>query len=52
MLGGKMPGDDVGVLELVAGLIVDRFEADRECVEAALALFGEQADDQAGVEPT
>ena len=52
MFGGKVTGDDVGVLELVTGLIVDRFETDRERIESALALFGEQADDQAGVEPT
>ena len=51
MLGREVPGDDVGILELVAGLVVDRLETDRKGVEAALPLLGQQADDQARIQP-
>ena len=42
--------DQVGVVELVAGLAAGGLEADAERAQAVLALLGEQRDDQAGVE--
>ncbi len=42
MVGIEGLGDQVGVDELVAGLITDRIEADTECGQRVLALLGEQ----------
>ena len=46
----KSLGDQVGVLELVALLAADGFEADAERLQPVLAGLGEQRDDEAGVD--
>jgi hypothetical protein len=51
VVGPEHGGDRVGVLELVALAPAGVGEADRERGQAALALLGEQRDDQARVEP-
>ena len=50
VVGREALGDQVGVGELVALAPADRLEADRERGQAALALLGQQADDQARVQ--
>ncbi len=52
VVGAVVPGDDVGVLELVALLAAGGLEADREGLQAVLTRLGEQPDDQAGVQAT
>ena len=51
VVGAEVAGDDVGVLELVALLAARGLEADGEGLQAVLSRLGEQADDQAGVQP-
>ena len=50
VIGAETLGDDVGVLELVARHAAHRLEADGESRQSVLARFGEQPDDQAGVD--
>ena len=50
VVGAEALGDDVGVLELVALDAADRLEPDGEGRQAVLAGFGEQPDDEAGVD--
>ena len=50
VVGAETLGDDVGVLELVARHAAHRLEADGERLQSVLAGFGEQPDDQAGVD--
>ena len=51
VVGLELARDEVGELELVALAPARVGEADRERGQAALALLGEQRDDQARVEP-
>ncbi len=51
MHGTEVLGDQVRVLELVPPLLAHRLEADREGIQPALSLLGQQADDEARVQP-
>ena len=52
VVGVEALGDDVRILEFVTLDAADGFEADREGLQPVLAGFGQQTDDQAGVDAT
>ena len=49
---GEVAGDQIGVLELVALFSSRGLEADRERRDTVLPGFGEESDDQAGIQAT
>ncbi len=50
VVGGEVLGDQVGIDELVALLAMRLLEADGEGHQPGLSRFGEQADDDAGID--
>ena len=51
VVGAELFGDQVGIFELVTLVLADLLETDAERLQSALALLGEQGDDQRRVHP-